>query len=83
MQLGTRWSVGDAVPERLSPAVATAVARVERELAEQGVDASTWRWTLTWLEGKPVVERDDGTSITVDQDGTAHVTDPEDAAEED
>jgi len=83
MQLGTRWSVGDEAPSRLSPAVVEAVAGVERELADQGVDASTWRWTLTWLEGKPVVELDDGTSITVDQDGTARVTDPEDAAEED
>lgn len=83
MQLGTRWSVGDDAPSRLSAAVVEAVAGVERELAAQGVDASTWRWTLTWLEGKPVVELDDGTSVTVDQDGTARVTDPEDAAEED
>lgn len=83
MQLGTRWSVGDEAPSRLPSAVVEAVSGVERELAEQGVDASTWRWTLTWLEGKPVVELDDGTSITVDQDGTARVTDPEDAAEED
>ena len=83
MQLGTRWSVGDDAPSRLPSAVVDAVARVEHELAAQGVDASTWRWTLTWLEGKPVVELDDGTSITVDQDGTARVTDPEDAPEED
>jgi hypothetical protein len=38
-----------------------AVAVVEVELA--GVDTTGWRWTLTWLEGLPVVELDDGTTL--------------------
>lgn len=83
MQLGTRWSVGGAAPDRLPATVVEAVAGVERDLAAQGVDASTWRWTLTWLEGKPVVELDDGTSVTLDAAGRAQVTDPDDAPEED
>jgi len=83
MQLGTRWSVGGAAPDRLPATVVEAVAGVERDLADQGVDASTWRWTLTWLEGKPVVELDDGTSVTLDAAGRAQVTDPDDAPEED
>ena len=41
-----------------------AVADVERELA--GLDTDAWRWTLTWLEGRPVVELDDGTVIRLD-----------------
>ena len=32
-----------------------------------------WRWTLTWLEGRPVVELDDGTTIRVAPDGTVGV----------
>jgi len=40
-----------------------AIKAVEDELNADGVDASTWRWTLTWLEGAPVVELDDGTVI--------------------
>ncbi|WP_243064734.1 hypothetical protein [Humibacter sp. RRB41] len=63
MQLGTRWPVGGTAPERLPSVVVSAVRAVEDELRALDVDASTWRWTLTWLEGRPVVELDDGTVI--------------------
>lgn len=75
MQLGTRWNVGGEPPARLSDAVRAAVAEVEAGLA----DAEDWRWTLTWLEGRPVVELDDGTTIRVDHHGRARVTGPDDA----
>ncbi|GGL78391.1 hypothetical protein LQK89_05180 [Curtobacterium sp. C1] len=83
MQLGTRWNVGGQPPERLPEAMVVAVRGVEDELAAASVDASSWRWTLTFLEGKPIVELDDGTSIRLDPDGHAQVTDPDDAPEED
>ena len=67
MQLGTRWGVGAPAPARLSAAVVLAVRDVEAQLAE--VDTSQWRWTLTWLEGRPVVELDDGTTIREDSAG--------------
>jgi hypothetical protein len=67
MQLGTRWSVGAPTPERLPAPVVLAIRDVEAQLAE--VDTSQWRWTLTWLEGRPVVELDDGTTIRVDHAG--------------
>ncbi|KQQ26543.1 hypothetical protein [Frondihabitans sp. Leaf304] len=83
MQLGTRWSVGGQTPDRLPAAVVAAVTQVERELAEQGVDAATWRWTLTWLERKPVVELDDGTTIRYDAVAdTASIHEPVDGEEE-
>ncbi len=66
MQLGTRWSVGDEPPSSLPPVMVGAIADVERELedgAAEGVDPSNWRWTLTWLEGRAVVELDDGTTL--------------------
>ena len=72
MQLGTRWSVGATPPDRLAPPVLTAIAEVEAELV--GLDTSQWRWTLTWLEGRPVVELDDGTVIRVDSVGNIEVT---------
>lgn len=83
MQLGTRWSVGAEPPARLPETMVVAVHGVEDELAAAAVDASTWRWTLTFLEGKPIVELDDGTSIHLDDAGHAQVTNPDDAAEED
>jgi len=79
MQLGTRWSVGGTVPDRLPEAVVLAVQAVERTLVADAVDASAWRWTLTFLEGRPVVELDDGTAIRYDPaTDTATVIEPSD-----
>lgn len=78
IQLGTRWLVGDEPPSRLPQPVIDAVYEVEGELAEQGVDAAEWSWTLTWLEGKPVVELDDETTVEYDPEtDSAIVTAPE------
>lgn len=79
MQLGTRWSVGEPAPERLPAAVIDAVAAVEVELARH--DTTGWRWTLTWLESRPVVELDpmpgaeiDPVVIRLDHDGEVHLS---------
>ncbi|WP_232818983.1 hypothetical protein [Homoserinimonas sp. OAct 916] len=64
MQLGTRWSVGDELPTRLPEVVELAVRQVEDDLSKLDLDTATWRWTLTWLDGRPVIELDDGTRIT-------------------
>ena len=64
MQLGTRWAVGATPPDRLPDAMVAAIAGVESEIA--ALDTAQWRWTLTWLEGRPVVELDDGTTLRYD-----------------
>ena len=69
MQLGTRWTVGAEPPARLPQEVAAAIRDVETGLGNR----PDWRWTLTWLEGRPVVELDDGTTIRVAPDGTVQV----------
>jgi hypothetical protein len=71
MQLGTRWSVGGEPPSRLSDAMKAAIASVEAELTNQ--DTGLWRWTLTWLEGHPVAELEDGTVVREDYDGSVVV----------
>jgi hypothetical protein len=71
MQLGTRWNVGDEPPARLEEPVRAAIREVEVEL--DGIPTDGWRWTLTWLEGRPVVELDDGTSIRVTHDGSVEI----------
>jgi hypothetical protein len=63
MQLGTRWNVGDDAPATLPEVVLLAVKTVEHDLADLGTDTAGWRWTLTWLERRPVLELDDGTTI--------------------
>jgi len=78
MQLGTRWTVGDEPPASLPDPVVHAVERVEAELEADGVDVVGWRWTLTWLERRPVVELDDGTRIVTHADGEVGIVPPED-----
>ena len=78
MQLGTRWPVGEEPPATLPDPVRRAVERVEAELEADGVDAIGWRWTLTWLERRPVVELDDGTRIVTHPDGAVSIVPPED-----
>lgn len=72
MQLGTRWAVGGEPPARISPEIRAAIRAVEGDLL--GFDTTSWRWTLTWLENRPVVELDDGTVIGVDIHGTVSIT---------
>ena len=75
MQLGTRWAVGGEPPARVSAEVRAAIRAVEGDLL--GRDTTQWRWTLTWLEGRPVVELDDGTVIRQSPDGAVHVAEPD------
>lgn len=80
MQLGTRWTLGASSPERLPQPVRDAIAAVDAEvlaLASDDFDPSGWRWTLTWLEGRPIAELDDGTVVTYDAaSDAATVTQP-------
>ena len=55
MQIGTRWPVGGEPPQGVPAGMRAAIDDEERTLAELGADTSSWRWTLTWLEGDPVV----------------------------
>ncbi len=57
MQLGARFSVGQA-PASLPQPLCDEIAAIEATLSSD--EAATLRWTLTWLEGRPVVELDDG-----------------------
>ena len=64
MQLGTRWDVGGEMPPKVPETLGAAIREVEAGLA--GVDTAGWRWTLTWLEGRPIAELDDGTTLRYD-----------------
>ncbi|TFB46557.1 hypothetical protein [Cryobacterium tagatosivorans] len=84
MQLGTRWSVGAAAPSGLPHVVEIAVKAVEEELVAVGEETGTWRWTLTWLESRPVIELDDGTVIRYNAgEDSATITQPAGPVEDD
>ena len=74
MQLGTRWTSGDTPPAAVPASVRGAVEGVDRALPDDGLGQPRPRWTLTWLEGRPIAELDTGVIVTLDADGEAVVT---------
>jgi hypothetical protein len=74
MQLGTRWPAHTPEPASLPENVKKAITDVELELAGLPDDTSAWYWTLTYLENRPVVQLDDGTTIRVDHEGMISIT---------
>ncbi|MDQ1128701.1 hypothetical protein [Microbacterium sp. SORGH_AS_0888] len=80
MQLGTRWTARTEPPKAVPAALREQIAAVEAAITEsQWSDQPTPRWTLTWLEGRPVAELDTGVIVSLDADGEAVVRhDPDD-----
>lgn len=62
MQLGTRWTAGGEPPARLSAEFVAAIRQVEAPYADM---SPAPRWTLTFLEGRPIAELDDGVTVTI------------------
>jgi hypothetical protein len=74
VQLGTRWAVRTPAPERLPEPMRASVRAVEEELQAAGQDVAGWGWTLTYLEGRPIVDLDDGTRIRLVEGDAALIT---------
>lgn len=60
MKLGGRFDIGN-VADSLSEPLASDVRKLESELTDE--EKASKRWTLTWLEGRPIVELDDGPTL--------------------
>jgi hypothetical protein len=60
MQLGSRFSPGQA-PTSLPEDIRQQISDVEGALSDD--ERTQLRWTLTWLEGQPIVELDNGVVI--------------------
>lgn len=74
MQLGTRWKAHSPAPVSLNSLVLQAISEVETGLSALTQDTSTWQWTLTYLENRPVVQLDDGTTIRVSPSGEVTIS---------
>ena len=78
MQLGTRWTSGDEPPASVPIALRTQIAAVEAASPADSLGQPAPRWTLTWLEGRPIAELDSGVIVTLDDDGEAVVSHDDD-----
>ena len=67
MMLGSRFSVGSPLPRGLSDQLGERIRVVEAGLSED--QRAKARWTLTWLEGRAIVELDGGPRLVDGQDG--------------
>ena len=74
MQLGSRWKAHTPAPRSMDPLVLEAITEVETELSALTQDTSTWHWTLTYLENRPVIQLDDGTTIRVSPSGEVTIS---------
>lgn len=69
MKLGTRWSSGDEAPAAVPETLREQIRQVDRI-----IDADPRpKWTLTWLEGRPVAELETGVVVSLDAEGRAVV----------
>ena len=79
MQLGTRWTSGDEPPKAVPAALVRGIRSVDETIPADQLGQPRPRWTLTWLEGKPIAELDTGVMVSLDADGEAVVRhDPDD-----
>jgi hypothetical protein len=79
MQLGTRWTSGDEPPKAVPEALRHGIRSVDDTIPADLYGQPRPRWTLTWLEGKPIAELDTGVIVTLDENGQAIArNDPED-----
>lgn len=60
MRVGSRFSVGE-IPTGLPDELITEIAHAEKSLSP--TQREYFRWTLTWLEGRPILTLDDGTVL--------------------
>jgi hypothetical protein len=74
MQLGTRWTSGDALPPAVPEALGAGIRAVDDAMPLDELGQPRPRWTLTWLEGRPIAELDTGVVVSLNADGAAEVS---------
>jgi hypothetical protein len=76
--MGTRWPAHTPPPKAVPEALHEQISAVEESLPADQFGQPAPRWTLTWLEGRPVAELDTGVVVTVDRTGEVVVTHDDD-----
>jgi hypothetical protein len=64
MMVGSRFSVGADIPRALPESLHHDIRAIEATLSDE--EKTSLRWTLTWLEGRPIVTLDNGVQVGAD-----------------
>lgn len=73
MQLGTRWTSGEVPPAAVPDALRAQIAVVDETLPVDLLGQPRPRWTLTFLEGRPIAELDTGVIVEATASGAVVV----------
>ena len=68
MRMGTRWDSGAEPPASVPALLHEQIAVVDATVTLSGVQPKP-RWTLTWLEGRPIAELDAGWEVFLTASG--------------
>lgn len=71
MQLGTRWTSGEEPPSSVPEVLRESISAVDAAAVEDRYGRP--RWTLTFLEGRPIAELDTGVILALEMDGSVSV----------
>jgi len=69
MQLGTRWTSGDTPPDAVPNVLRAQIAAVDEAVPSDALGQPRPRWTLTFLEGRPIAELDTGVIVEASASG--------------
>lgn len=69
VQLGTRWTSGDEPPAAVPAMLHAQIQAVDRALPGDDLGQPRPRWTLTFLEGRPIAELDTGIIVELTPGG--------------
>jgi hypothetical protein len=67
MMVGSRFSIGADIPRGIPEPLHAEIRAIEKTLGEE--EKKSLRWTLTWLEGRPIVTLDNGIQVGQDPHG--------------
>lgn len=73
MQLGTRWTSGEEPPAAVPASLRPQIAAVDRAVPTDDLGQPRPRWTLTFLEGRPIAELDTGVIVELTASGDVTV----------
>jgi hypothetical protein len=69
MRMGTRWTSGETPPAAVPTVLHEQIRLIDAAMPADLLGQPRPRWTLTFLEGRPIAELETGVIVEVTRDG--------------